>query len=113
MSKAPKAPMPGPVLCPVCGTENVFMEIHCTECGSALHAYATDTPSLAAVASSNVDAVGYNRDGSTLYVRFLNGGLYAYFDVPEHVYAEFMEAESKGGFLAAAVKNRYEYARIN
>ena len=28
----------GAFVCPVCGTENVFMEIHCTECGSALHA---------------------------------------------------------------------------
>ena len=62
------------------------------------------------VSSSNIAAIGY--DGSTLYVRFHSGGLYAYFSVPQPVYDGLMSAPSHGKFLAAYIKGNYHYQRI-
>ncbi len=107
-----RAPLPGPVPCSLCGCENPFAEIYCIDCGHPLHEGAKDTPSLQAVTSSNVDAIGHNPRTRVLYVRFHHGGTYAYFDVDRSVYEEFAEAESKGKFLASEIKPRYQYQRI-
>lgn len=62
------------------------------------------------VSSSNLNSVGY--ENSTLYVRFNDGSLYRYSNVPEHVYNELMNASSKGRYLAAYVKGQYPYSKI-
>lgn len=62
------------------------------------------------VVSSNIKSIGY--ENTTLYVAFLSGGLYAYYNVPESVYRALMSASSHGSYLAANVKGRYSYKRI-
>jgi KTSC domain len=64
------------------------------------------------VVSSNIAAIGY-RDG-VCQVDFLSGSRYRYFEVPEWVYQEFLEADSKGRYLNEAFKidHAFEYEQI-
>lgn len=64
------------------------------------------------VDSSNIATVGYDEDSSTLQVEFHNGGIYQYFDVPEHLFVQLRDAESPGGFLAANIKGSYRYSKV-
>jgi hypothetical protein len=64
------------------------------------------------VSSSNIASIGYNASTLTLEVEFRDGSIYQYFDVPENVYQEFMQASSKGQFLHANIKNNYRYTRV-
>ncbi len=64
------------------------------------------------VESSNIEAVGYDGDSSTLQVEFKNGGTYQYFDVPEHVFEGLRDAESVGGYLASVIKGSYRYSKV-
>ena len=62
------------------------------------------------VESSSIDSVGYEKD--VLEVRFRNGGLYQYFDVPEAMYELLMGAASKGRFFNRQIRGRYECSRL-
>lgn len=62
------------------------------------------------VISSNLSAVGY--ESRMLYVRFNDGSLYSYDNVPIEVYQGLMNASSKGHYLAAYIKGHYAYRRI-
>jgi len=64
------------------------------------------------LASSNVASAGYDAQTSTLEVEFLNGNIYQYFDVPEHIYEGLLAADSPGGYLNDTVKGIYRYARL-
>lgn len=64
------------------------------------------------VDSSNVAAVGYDEDSSTLQVEFNNGGMYQYFDVPVNLFEGLRDADSVGGYLAANIKGRYRYSKV-
>lgn len=64
------------------------------------------------VESSNIAAVGFDARADdttigTLYVRFKNGGEFAYYDVPAEKYDAFLDSESKGKFYIANVKSAY------
>ena len=64
------------------------------------------------VDSSNIASIGYDESTETLEVVFLKGGLYQYYDVPEHVYDELMSAGSHGSYLASNIKGTYRYNKI-
>ena len=64
------------------------------------------------VESSNIEAVGYDEDSSTLQVEFKNGGTYQYFDVPEHVFEGLRDADSVGRYLASTIKGSYRYSKV-
>jgi hypothetical protein len=57
------------------------------------------------VTSSNIKSVGYDPATKTLEVEFLSGSLYRHEDVPQHVYDEFMAADSNG----RSVGSHYNY----
>ena len=61
------------------------------------------------VVSSNVVAIGY--EDNKLYVDYKSGS-YVYYDVPQNLYTELLAAESKGKFMWAKVKGRYDYSRL-
>ena len=61
------------------------------------------------VNSSNVVAVAYKE--SNLYVEYRRGE-YVYKNVPKKVYDGLLAAESKGKYMCAEVKGKYEYKRI-
>ena len=64
------------------------------------------------VSSSNVASVGYDQNTLTLEVEFKNGSVYQYYDVPEVVHQELMQASSVGGFLNEQIKPTYRGARL-
>ncbi len=47
-----------------------------------------------------------------LYVRFTSGGEYVYFGVPIEVFTAFAQAESAGKFLAAEIKGKFEFQKL-
>jgi hypothetical protein len=64
------------------------------------------------VSSSNVAEVGYDENQRVLEVKFKNGGLYQYFEVPSRIYSDLLQAASVGKFLNANVKGSYRYAKV-
>ncbi|MDD5183659.1 MAG: KTSC domain-containing protein [Paludibacter sp.] len=64
------------------------------------------------VKSSNIAAIGYDDSSATLEIEFLNGSIYQYFDVPDHIYKEIMGADSQGKYLAANIKGNFRYSKV-
>lgn len=69
------------------------------------------------VVSSNLAAVGYNADDLLLEVQFLDregkaGAVYEYRQVPPQVHRALMQAESKGQFFNAQIKDRYPFRKV-
>jgi hypothetical protein len=62
------------------------------------------------VESSNIAAIGFR--AGVCQVDFCNGRQYHYFDVPERVYLNFLDAPSKGRFLNQEIKGEFEYEEI-
>lgn len=61
--------------------------------------------------SSNVAGFCYDASMEVLTVEFNSGSRYDYYDVPEHVFEEMKQAESKGRYLNSDIKGHYRYAR--
>lgn len=64
------------------------------------------------VSSSNISSIGYDVDSQTLEIEFLNGSVYQYFDIPQHVYSGIMNAGSHGEYLAQNIKGAYRYSKV-
>lgn len=64
-------------------------------------------PDLVPVSSSMLQAVGYDSENAILYVRFNNGKLYSYADVPSGEFEQMKAAESIGRYLNATIKPNY------
>lgn len=64
------------------------------------------------VQSSNLRAVGYNKDTKVLEIEFIKGGVYRYFDVMESVYLGLIGADSKGAYFHEHIRGRYRYKRV-
>ena len=57
--------------------------------------------------SKAVTALGYDHLARALLVEFTSGGTYRYNNVPASVFAEFLNADSKGQFFHARIKDVY------
>ncbi len=64
------------------------------------------------VSSSNVSSIGYKLATQTLYIKFENGSLYAYRDVPSMQFDCLKVASSKGIYLNRNIKKLYKYERL-
>ncbi len=64
------------------------------------------------VDSSNVEAVGYDEDSSTLQIEFKDGSMYQYFDVSEDVFIGLRDTDSVGGYLNSVIKGSYRYSKV-
>lgn len=64
------------------------------------------------VSSSNISAVGYDRNTHVLDVVFHGGREYTYSGVPENIYNNLISAGSVGRYFASFVKNNYPYSQI-
>lgn len=62
--------------------------------------------------SSNIASIKYEDVQFILEVTFHNGGTYHYYDVPSRVANDLKYAQSKGGFLASAIKGHYRYSKV-
>ncbi len=63
--------------------------------------------------STVIDAYGYDDKNKQLYVRFLSGGTYRYFEVPVRVWQDFKATYSKGTFFHTYIKPNYECETVN
>lgn len=57
-------------------------------------------------------AAGYDRSEKVLRVRFRDGAMYEYYDVPENVWKNFKRVKSPGRHINR-VLNHYGYARVD
>lgn len=64
------------------------------------------------VISSTVRSVGYDQDASVLEIEFHTGSVYQYLGVPEHVFAEFLVAPSKGTYFNENIRSQYAYKEV-
>ncbi len=64
------------------------------------------------VDSTAISAIAYDRDRAKLFVRFVSGERYVYVGVPGEVHRSFCDAESKGRFFQAEIRDRYPYNRL-
>lgn len=58
--------------------------------------------------SNVIQAVGYDDELETMYIRFKTG-VYEYYDVPEEVYRAFLSAPSMGKFFHNSIRKTYVY----
>lgn len=66
---------------------------------------------MISVNSSNIASVGYNEMEHILFVSFIKGGTYRYYDVPKRVYEEMLHASSVGLYFKENIKYKYRYDR--
>ena len=65
------------------------------------------------VESAAIEAIDYDAGRRRLQVTFVSGQRYAYDGVPGEVCRAFVEAESKGRFFQAQIRDRYPFERLN
>lgn len=61
------------------------------------------------VVSKNLESVGYDPLSLTLEVRFLDGSVYAYKNVPEALFKALMAAPHKGEFFRENIRGNKKY----
>jgi KTSC domain len=54
----------------------------------------------------------YDAGKHILYLRFLSGDVYRYFEFPEEQYREFLDAESHGRYFLNYIRNHFRYERL-
>ncbi|MDA9499550.1 KTSC domain containing protein [Bradyrhizobium sp. CCBAU 11357] len=64
-----------------------------------------------AVASSHIASIGYSPGSEILEVEFRNGTIYEYYNVPEVIYEQLMNASSIGQFFNANIRNAFANQR--
>jgi hypothetical protein len=64
------------------------------------------------VNSSNLHSIGYNSDSETLEVEFKNGHVYEYYNVPQFMHEQLMQAPSVGTFFNANIRNAFGSSRL-
>lgn len=65
------------------------------------------------IKSSNISGATYDTEQKILAVRFNNGSIYEYTDVPWELFTKFRLADSQGAFLNANVKTKYQHKKVN
>ena len=64
------------------------------------------------VQSTAIDAIDYDEARATLMVRIQSGEAYVYVGVPGEVHRSFLDADSKGRFFQAEIRDRYPFNRL-
>jgi KTSC domain len=62
--------------------------------------------------STTIRGIRYEAGRHRLVVRFVDGDEYAYVGVPGEVHRSFVEADSKGRFFVAEIRDRYPYNKL-
>jgi hypothetical protein len=63
------------------------------------------------VESEAIAEIRYDAARSTMFVRFVDGEWYSYFDVPAAVHDAFVAAQSHGRFFQSQVRDKYRFRR--
>lgn len=64
------------------------------------------------VSSSNISSIGYDVDSQILEIEFHGGSVYSYSGVPLGEYEGIMNADSKGKYFHANIRNRYSFMKL-
>lgn len=70
-----------------------------------------DLPLIYFPGSSSLASAGYEVETGTLYVNFVKGSWYRYYNVPEVVFQALQSAESAGSFFSANIQKAFAYER--
>jgi hypothetical protein len=70
------------------------------------------TMQLHTVESSMIHAIGYDPDRQMLEVIFNSGKIYQYFEVPEALYDDLMQSDSKGSYFRSFVIDCFPYQQL-
>lgn len=62
--------------------------------------------------SSNIAQVGHDPENNKLHVKFNNGSVYEYDDVPYVTYLELLQAESAGRYLNGHIKPNHSVRKL-
>ena len=65
------------------------------------------------VDSTAIQEIDYDEERAKLLVRFSSGERYVYVGVPGEVHRSFVEADSKGRFFQAEIRDRYPYNKLD
>lgn len=65
------------------------------------------------VDSTAIKEIDYDAERAKLLVRFASGERYVYVGVPGEVHRSFVEADSKGRFFQAEIRDRYPYNKLD
>jgi hypothetical protein len=57
-------------------------------------------------------ASAYDAWKQMLYLRFLSGDVYRYFEFPAEQYREFLKAESRSRYFLNHIRNHFRYERL-
>ena len=63
--------------------------------------------------SSAIDAARYRSDSEELDIRFTNGHIYRYAEVPGAILRRLVEAESAGEYFNLAIRDSYDYTQLD
>lgn len=63
------------------------------------------------VSSSNINSVGYDEKSRTLEIEF-HSGTYHYYDVPQYIFEEIVNASSVGSYVHQHIKNNFSYEQV-
>jgi hypothetical protein len=64
------------------------------------------------VESKMFTSVAHDPEKQILYLRFQSGDVYRYFGFPAAEYQVFLNAESRGRFFLAHIRDRFRYERM-
>lgn len=64
------------------------------------------------VESSNINAIGYDKENKVLRIEFKGSGSYEYSDFQEEVFTEFAGTNSKGSFFHRKILKNYHGSKI-
>lgn len=81
--------------------------------GVAEHGSATARFGPMRVFSEAIAEIDYRPRRRELFVRFTSGASYLYADVPAEEARAFAEADSKGGYFAANIRDRHVFRRLD
>lgn len=66
----------------------------------------------APVSSSNIASIGYESNSETLEIEFKNQSIYQYYNVPQFMHEQLMQAPSIGVFFNTNIRNAYACAKM-
>ena len=65
------------------------------------------------VQSTTLAAVSYSTDRSILEVKFRDGGVYCFFEVPVRLLEELLASDSKGAYFNRKIRNTFRFQWVS
>lgn len=65
--------------------------------------------------STAIETIEYKLENGQLFLdlTFKSGGKYRYFDIPQNVFNDFVQAGSRGRFFQENIRSQYKFEKLN